>query len=414
MKKSREIIRRDHRVISPSMTRFGSLVFERAKGCHIWDADGKKYLDFSSSSAVASVGHSNPSVEKSILRQLKKGSHGDFSCFYADVPVKFVESLLTFLPKSLNMAFLSNSGAESVEAAYKLAKWHTNKKWFIAFKPSFHGRTMGALSLMESKPVQKNRFGPFLPVKHVPYPCFYKMRMEPEECSAYCLEKLERTIKATKSLAGIILEPVVGESGYIVPPKSFIPGVRELCDKHAILLCDDEVQAGCYRTGKFLAIEHFKTVPDIVCLGKGIGGGVPIGVTVANKRLMDWPAGSHANTFGGNLLACAASIAVLRFMREKKLGENALKIGKILLKRLNEMKENHDIIGDVRGLGLMIGVELKSVKKRDAIIKSALEKGLVLMPVGESAIRIAPPLTITKEQAGKGLDIFEKSVREAS
>jgi len=412
MKKSEEIIKRDHRVISPSLTRVGPLVFERAKDCYIWDVDGKKYLDFSSCVAVTNVGHSNTAVEREVLKQIKKGSHCAFSDFYTDVPVKFVEHLLTFLPKSLNMAFLSNSGTESVEAAYKLARWHTNKKWFIAFKPSFHGRTMGALSLMESKPVQKARFGPFLPVKHVPYPYSYGMKMEQEECSAFCLEKLEKTIKATKEIAGIILEPVLGESGCIVPPTSFIPGVRELCDKYDILLCDDEVQAGCYRTGKFLAIEHFKTTPDVVCLGKGIGGGLPIGVTVASKKLMDWPPGAHANTFGGNLLACAAGTATLRFMREKKLGENALKVGKLILKRLNELKEQYPVIGEVRGLGLMIGFEIKGVKNRGMVLKSALENGLVLLPGGKSAIRIVPPLVITKEQAYEGLDILEKAIRE--
>ncbi len=419
-----KIIERDSKVISPSLTREYSFVFKKSKGMYIWDVDGRKYMDFSSSVAVMNVGHTNGDVGKAIAAQSRIGFHCGFSDFYAELPVRFVELLLTFLPKHLNTAFLSNSGTEAIEAAYKLARWHTNRKWVVAFKPSFHGRTMGSLSLTNSKAVHRERFGPFMPVKHAPYPNCYRCAMgDHSDCANEYLSGLEKTMKSCNGdLAAVFLEPVAGESGYIVPPKEFVRGVRELCDRHGALLCDDEVQAGCYRTGKFLAIEHFGVKPDIVSLSKAIGGGIPIGATVANSAVMDWPHGSHANTFGGNLLACAAGIATLDCMRKQKLGENAETIGKLMLKRLNGMKEKYGIIGDVRGLGLMIGVEIVKDKKtkghgveeRQQILCKASEKGLLLLPAGKSTIRICPPLIISRKQAIAGLDMLEEAVEEVS
>lgn len=365
--KSVKIIERDRKIISPSLTREYSFVFKKAKGCYVWDVDGRKYLDFSAGVAVMNIGHTNPVIEKALHEQIKLASHAAFSDFYAELPVKFVEYLLTFLPKHLNKAFLSNSGTEAVEAAYKLARWHTNKKWTIAFKPSFHGRTMGCLSLTNSKPVQKERFYPFLPVKHALYPYCYRCTFNNKEhdaCTNLYLDVLEQKIsECDKDLAAIFLEPISGEGGYIVPPKDFVKGVRELCDKYDVLLCNDEVQAGCYRTGKFLAIENFDVKPDIVALSKAIGGGIPLGATVANEKVMDWLPGSHANTFGGNLLACAAGLATLKYMGKKKLGGNATKIGNYMMERLEEMKEKYEVIGDVRGIGLMIGIEIVKDKK---------------------------------------------------
>lgn len=424
--KSVKIIERDNKVISPSLTREYSFVFKKAKGCYVWDVDNRKYLDFSAGVAVMSIGHSNPVIEKVVRQQIKLASHAGFSDFYAELPVEFVECLLTFLPKHLNKAFLSNSGTESIEAALKLAKWHTKKRWAIAFKPSFHGRTYGSLSLTNARPVHKERFWPFLPVKHAWYPYCYRCpfgKNEHDGCVNMYLEVLERKIKECRGdLAAIFLEPVSGEPGYIVPPREFVKGVRELCDDHGVMLCDDEVQAGCYRTGKFLAIENFNVKPDIVSLSKAIGGGIPLAATIANEKIMDWVGGSHANTFGGNLLACAAGIAALKFMKEKKLGQNAIKIGNYMMKRLEKMKEDYEIIGDVRGLGLMIGVEIvkdkvskeHGIKERTDILCKSTEKGLLMIPAGTSSIRFCPPLTITKSQANLGLDIFEDSVREIS
>jgi len=420
--KSLKIIERDKKVISSSLTREYDLVLDKTKGCYVWDADGRKYLDFSAGVAVVNVGHNNPEIIKAVEQQLKKAIHPAFSDFYAELPVRFVETLLSFLPNNLNCAFLSNSGTESVEAALKLAKWHTKKKYLIAFEHCFHGRTMGSLSMTNSKPVQRERYEPFLPVKHTPYAYCYRCFANKTypDCGMECLKELENTIKTVKDdLAAIFIEPIQGEGGYVIPPEEFVKGVRKLCDIYNVLLCDDEVQSDCFRTGKFLAIENFAVKPDIVCLSKAVGGGLPMGVTASSKEIMDWIPGSHANTMGGNLLACAAGLAGLNYLRKKKLGENAKKIGTYMLKRLEKIKEKYEIIGDVRGKGLMIGIELVKNRRtkefakeeRHKIIMNALARGLMLLPAGSSAIRFCPPLILTKKEADKGLDIFEDSLK---
>jgi len=416
--KSKKVIELDKKIISSSYSREYEFVFKKAKGCYIWNEDGKKFLDFASGIAVANIGHNNPDVIKAIKIQLSYGTHAAFGDFYAGLPVKYAENLISLLPRSLNNVFLSNSGTESVEAALKLAKWHTKKKFLIAFKNAFHGRTMGSLSMTNSKKVQRERFGPFLPVKHVPFAYPYRMG---ENCSYYCLNELEKTIKSLKeNVAAVFFEPIQGEGGYIVPPQDFIRGLRKLTKEYNILLAADEVQSGGFRTGSFIACEEFGIVPDIVSMSKSIGGGLPLGATIANKKIMDWVPGSHSNTFGGNLLACAAGNAALNFMKKNKLGENAKHIGRYILGRLEEMKEKYEIIGDVRGKGLMIGVELVkdkkskkyAIKERDKIILQAVRKGLVLLPAGESTIRIAPPLIITEKEADKGLDILESAIKD--
>jgi 4-aminobutyrate aminotransferase len=422
--KSRAIIKRDSKVMTSCLTREYSFVFKKAKGMYIWDVDDRKYLDFMSSVAVLNIGHDNPDVGNALKTQLKDGMHCGFADFYAEKPVEFVEELLKYVPKNLNSAFLSNSGTESVEAAYKLARYSTQKKWTIAFKNAFHGRTMGSLSMTNSKPVQRKHYAPFLPVHHVPYPDYYKMKMEPKDCADYCLSELDHEMHRFRDdLSAVFIEPIQGEGGYVVPPTSFMRGVRKLCNSYGALLCDDEVQAGCFRTGKFLAIEHFGVKPDIVSLSKAIGGGIPLGATLANKKLMqNWESGSHANTFGGNLLASAAGIATLRFMKKKKLGDNATRMGKLMMKRLDEMKDKYEFIGDVRGLGLMIGVEIVKSKKsrhpdiegRSKILCEAASRGLLLLPAGESVIRFCPPLIISKKQVNVGMDIFEKSLKGIS
>ncbi len=421
-KKTSRILGRDRKVISGCLTREYPLVIERAEGCYIYDADGKRYLDFGSGVAVANIGHTNPYVVNAVKEQMKKALHCGFSDFYAELPVRFVELLLTFVPKNLQQAYISNSGTESVEAAYKLARWHTKKRFFIAFMPSFHGRTMGSLSLTNSKPVHKKRYEPFLPVKHVPYAycyrCTYKLKYP--GCGIACADALEKTIKKVRNVAGVMVEPIAGEGGYIVPPKEFHRELRHVCNKYNVLLCSDEVQSGCFRTGRFLALDNYGVRADIVSLSKAIGGGLPIGVTLSSRKIMDWVPGTHASTFGGNLVASAAGIASLEFMRKNKLGENAKRIGLYMLKRLEGMQERLEVIGDVRGKGLMIGVELVrnrktkayAVKERKKVLEQALDKGLVLLPAGESVIRFCPPLTITKEQADEGLDVFEKCMEK--
>jgi 4-aminobutyrate aminotransferase len=425
-KKSVAVLKRDAKIVSPSMTREQSIVVDRAKGCYIWDLDKHKYLDFAAGVGVANVGHTNIDVINAIKKQTHKAIHCAFADFNSEVPVNFIEELLKHLPKHLNTAFLSNSGTEAVECAYKCARWHTNKKWTIAFTPCFHGRTMGSLSMTNARPVQRARYEPFLPVKHAPYANTYHFDGSEDECVTASLSSLETEMKScTNDISAVFLEPIAGEPGYIVPPKEWVKGIRKLCDEYNALLVSDEVQAGCYRTGKFLAIHNFGVQPDIVSLSKAIGAGVPLGATVANKKIMNWPPGAHANTFGGNLLACAGGLASLKYMREKKLGANALKRGKQIMKRLNEMKEEYEIIGDVRGIGLMIGIEFvnnKEEKKsafneRDAVLCAALERGLLLLGAGTattSVIRFCPPLIITKAQADHALNVFESAVKKVS
>lgn len=420
--KSKSIIARDKKVISPSLTREYSFVFKTGKGSTVWDADGKKYIDFASSVAVMNTGYGNKQVEKAIIEQAKQGIHCGFADFFAEKPVELAETLLKLVPKGFEKVFFANSGAETIESAIKCAKWHTKKKWFIAFNPCFHGRTMGALSLTLSNPKHRERFGPFLPVKHSPYPYLYRSRFDnEEELSDYCLSELEKTIRSTRgNTAGIMLEPIAGEAGYIPATKQFVKGLRKACTQHGIVFCDDEIQAGNYRTGKYLAIEHYKVKPDIVCISKAIGGGLPLGAMVASSRTMNWTAGTHASTFGGNLLACAAGKATLDFMKKNRLGEKAEKTGKKIMKRLKETMETSRIIGDVRGKGLMIGIEIVKSKKtkafgteeRKTILKKAAQKGLLLLPAGKSTIRIAPPLIITEKQAMEGINILEESIKE--
>jgi 4-aminobutyrate aminotransferase len=417
-KETKKILQRDKAVISQSYGREFDFIYSKAKGCYIYDIDGNKYLDFAAGISVMNIGHTQDQVVKAIIKQAKKGFHAAFGDFYAELPVQFTETLLSFLPKQFNNAFLSNSGTESVEAAIKLARWNKRKKWLISFEHCFHGRTMGSLSMTKSKKVQREGFKPFLPVKHVPYANPYRMG---DDCSNYCLNKLEKTIKSVKeNVSAIFIEPIQGEGGYVVPPKDFIKGVRNICNRYNIFLADDEVQTGGFRTGKFLAIENFGVWPDIISMSKSIGGGIPLGATVANKSLMKWPSGSHSSTFGGNLLACAAGLETLNFMKRERLGEKAKHVGRYIIGRLEEMKDRYEIIGDVRGIGLMIGLELVKSKKsktpavneRKKIIEKSISKGLILLPAGVSTIRICPPLIITEEQADKGLDILESSIKE--
>ncbi|MBI1970998.1 aminotransferase class III-fold pyridoxal phosphate-dependent enzyme [Candidatus Woesearchaeota archaeon] len=440
-KQSLEYIRRDKQVVSPSYAREYPFVYHKAKDVWLWDIDGNKYLDCAAGIAVMNVGHTNPEVVRAIQQQAAKGLHAGFPDFYAELPVRFCEELVSNIPfKDLHKVFLSNSGTESVECAYKLARWHSNKKWFIAFKNAFHGRTMGSLSMTNSKPVQRERFAPFLPVKHTPYPYTYrwgldnKMRTDigarkkgekkrevsEAECCNEALALLEKTMQSCKgNLAGIMAEPIQGEGGYIVPPKGFFKGVRKLCNDYSVLLCDDEVQAGAYRTGRFLAIENHGVKPDIVSMAKGIGGGVPIGATISSSKVMDWVPGSHSNTFGGNLLACAGGIAALRYMKQHKLGENANVVGTYLKKRLEEVQEKQDIIGDVRGIGLMIGVEFVKDQRTKAmlphndlsmILCEAQKRGLLLLSCGKNSIRFSPPLTMTKAHADLAVELFDNAI----
>jgi 4-aminobutyrate aminotransferase len=416
---AQDILKRDASVISQSMVRDYPLVLEKARGVNLWDVDGNRYLDFTAGIAVMNVGWNHPSVTAAIEAQLKHLTHGAFLDFCSEVPVRFAEKLLEFLREGHNRIYFSNSGAECIEAALKLARYHTKRNYFISFYGGFHGRTYGALSLTASNVIQRKYFGPFLPVIHIPYANPYRpLGMNPLTCDVDVIQYLEngvfRTEVAPEEVAAIIVEPIQGEGGYVVPPMTFLKRLRSVCDEYGILLIADEIQSGCFRTGTFLASEQFGVKADIVCLSKAIGGGLPLGVTVARDEIMTWPPGSHASTFGGNNLSCAAGHAVLEIMSENGFGKRVLDTGKYLLNGLKRLQQEHEIIGDVRGLGLMCGIELvrdrrtkePAVKEREIILNRAFKSGLALLPAGLSVIRFCPPLIIEQEDIAFGLEIL--------
>lgn len=424
--RARDILSRDKGVVSQSMVREYPLVIERAGGMNLWDVDGNRYLDFTAGISVMNVGWNHPRVVAAITEQVAKLSHGAFLDFCSEVPVRFAEKLVQNLPGSLNRVYFSNSGAESVEAALKLARYATRRKYFISFYGGFHGRTYGAMSLTAAKVIQRKHFGPFLPVIHAPYPNPYRpLGFSIPTCDLEVIRYIEDEIfkleVSPDEVAGIVVEPIQGEGGYVVPPVGFLRRLRDLCDEHGILLIVDEVQSGCYRTGKFLASEHSGIVPDITCLAKAIGGGLPMGVTVSSEEIMRWPPGSHASTFGGNNAACAAGLAVLELMEEPGFPEHVTAMGEYLVSKLRWLQERHEIIGDVRGIGLMDAIELvkdpesrePAVAERNAVLRAAFEGGLTLLPAGESVIRFCPPLILQKEDVDAGIGILDQALGES-
>ncbi|WFN34496.1 acetyl ornithine aminotransferase family protein [Methanogenium sp. S4BF] len=421
--KAQAILRRDAGVISQSMVREYPLVVDRAEGMNLWDVDGNRYLDFSAGIAVMNLGWNHPDVVQAVTDQVRKLSHGAFLDYCSETPVRFAEKLVSMLPGDLNRVYLSNSGAETIEAALKLARHHTKRKYFIAFYGGFHGRTYGALSLTASRVIQRKYFGPFLPVIHVPYPNPYRpFGFKTETCDVDVIQYLEEEVfpmeVSPEEVAAIIVEPIQGEGGYVVPPRTFLKRLREVCDKYGILLIVDEVQSGCFRTGTFLASEQFGIVPDIVCLSKALGGGFPLGVTVASEDVMNWPPGSHASTFGGNNAACAAALATLTVMDRPGFGEHVTDMGEYLIGKLRALQKRHEVIGDVRGMGLMVGAELvrnrttkePAKEERTRVLNESFRRGLTMLPAGVSVIRFCPPLVIEKRHIDTGMEILDHSL----
>jgi 4-aminobutyrate aminotransferase len=421
-KRSIEIIERDKKVVSPSLTRSYDLVIDHAEGSTIYDVEGRGYIDFAASVAVMNIGYNCQKVKEAVCAQMEKMVHCGFSDFYAEQPVKLSEKLCEMT--GYEKVFLSNSGTEAVEAAMKLAFWYTGRSSMIAFYRAFHGRTLGSLSLTSSKIKHKEHF-PQLHVLHSDYANCYRcpLNLEYPGCGITCAKEIENIIfkreLSPKDTAAIVVEPIQGEGGFIVPPVEFHKELRRICDENDVLLISDEIQTGGFRTGKFMAMENFGVRADIVCMSKSIGGGIPLGATLSTSKIMSWLPGTHANTFGGNLLAAAGGLATLEFMQSSKLGEKAVEKGNYLMKRLNELKDKYPIIGDVRGIGLMIGVELvekdrsPASARRDVIIKKALDGGLILLPAGDSVIRFVPPLIIKKTEIDSGLEIFETALRSS-
>jgi len=432
-------VERDHHVISPSYTRQYPLVVESAKGLIVTDVDGNRYLDFTSGIAVTATGHCHPKVVKAIRAQAGRFIHMSGTDFYYPQEVLLAERL-SGLAGGDCKSFFTNSGTESIEAAMKLARYTTRRPYFISFLGSFHGRTFGALSLTGSKAVHRNRFAPLVPsVLHVPYPNMYRppAGISPDQCSEYVLDlirnQLFRHLVAPEEVAAIFVEPIQGEGGYIVPPADFLSGLLALAHEFGILLVVDEVQSGIGRTGKMFAYEGAPAPdgmsglvgplekPDIIALAKGLASGLPLGAMVAKSALMNWEPGAHANTFGGNPISCEAALVTLDLV-ENGLMQNAQKIGAFLLSRLKKMQESHHLIGDVRGLGLMIGIELvrdrvtkePAISERNQIIQRCFERGLLILGCGASTIRFAPPLTIKRAEAESALAIFEEALVEVS
>jgi len=417
--RSRDILLRDDLVISP-LTRPYELVVDHAEGSTVYDIDGNSYLDFASGVAVMNIGYNCRKVKEAVCAQMEKMVHCGFSDFCAEMPVRLAEKLSKMT--GYKKVFLSNSGAEAVEAAMKLAFWRSKRKGMIAFYRAFHGRTLGALSLTSSK-VRHKEYFPSLQVVHSHYAYCYRcpLHLEYPGCGIACASEIEDVIfkreLSPADTAAIAVEPIQGEGGFIVPPVEFHKELKRICRENNILLIADEIQSGGYRTGKFMAMENFGVMADIVCMSKSIGGGIPLGATLSSSEIMSWPEGTHANTFGGNLLAAAGGLATLEFMESRKLGEKAAEKGLYLMKRLGELMETYSIIGDVRGMGLMIGVELVEENKDPAaeeckfVIRRALDGGMILLPAGDSVIRFVPPLIITREEIDRGMEIFEDAIR---
>ncbi len=425
-----EVIKRDKKIFLTTTRSAFDFVADHGDGDFTYDINGKKLIDFSGFIAVYNLGiNGNAEIRTAIKKQVDKLMHAAFTDYYSELPVQFGESLIKMFPKGFGKMFLSNSGTEANEAAIKFARIFTKRQYILSFYNGFHGRTMGSLGLTASRAVHRAHFGPFSGVVHAPYPYPYRCLFnhhDDHDCGEDYLDYIKEYIFKKEidpqEIAAIFFEPIQGEGGYIVPPKSFMKGLRKLANENGILLVDDEVQAGYMRTGKFLALENFGIEADIYTMAKALGGGLPMGATVVRSNLGDLPRGAHANTFGGNNVAVAAANASLNYVsKHKKELENGVKRkGEIILKRLREMQDDYEIIGDVRGIGLMVGIELvkdrktkeHAVEEREKIVKSAFNKGLLLLTCGESVIRFAPPLTISEASIDRGLDILEQAIKE--
>ena len=426
--KAAAIIARDNVYVSPSYTRDYPFVMASGHGAVVEDVDGNVFLDCAAGIAVNGTGHSHPDVVRAITEQAGKYLHMSGTDFYYDQQVNLAETMAGIVPVGGGTgkvrSFFSNSGAEAVEAALKLARYSTKRYNIIAFLGSFHGRTMGALAATSSKYVQRRGFGPMMPgVYHAPYANCYRcpVGQKPDTCHAECLAYLEEQILihlvSPDEVAAVLVEPIQGEGGYVVPPKAFLQRLRELTSKHGMLLIADEVQSGMGRTGRMFACEHFDLDVDIVTVAKGIASGLPLGVTSARADVMTWPPGAHASTFGGNPVSAAAALATIKLLKDG-LVKNAEVVGEYFMNKLRALQEKHQLIGDVRGKGLMIGVELvrdrvtkeRAIDERNKLVQEMFKRGVLVLGAGRNAIRFAPPLVLTKDQADTVVTIFDQAL----
>jgi len=422
------VIERSDRYVSPSLPRAYPLVVRRAQGVVVEDVDGNWFLDCAAGIAVCSTGHCHPRVVQAIQEQAQRLLHICGADFYDPMYIELSERLVGLAPgEGPKRVFLGNSGAEAVEAALKLARYHTGRPYVLAFFGAFHGRTMGAVSLTASKPIYHQGFSPLLPgIIHVPYAYCYRCayHLTYPTCDLACVDAIEdlwlHKSVPPEEVAAIFVEPVQGEGGYIVPPPGWLEKLRALCDKYGILLVADEVQSGIGRTGRMFAIEHWEVEPDILCVAKALASGMPLSAMVAREEVMTWTPGAHGSTYGGNPVACAAALATLDVIQDEGLIENAARVGRFLLDRLRELAQESRLIGDVRGLGLMIGVELvrdkqtKKPAKEEArqVVQGCFERGLLLLTCGPNGIRFSPPLILTEAQAETAFQIFADALAE--
>jgi 4-aminobutyrate aminotransferase len=425
--KTRSLIEVDHEVVSPSYTRTYPLVAESAKGVWVRDPDGNVFLDFTAGIAVCATGHCHPRVVEAIKLQADLLLHMSGTDFFYTPQIRLAQKLAEIVPGNERYkVYFGNSGAEAVEAAFKLARWHTRRELNLAFFGAFHGRTMGALSLTASKALQKKHYNPLVPgITHIPYAYCYRCpyHLCYPTCGIACATWVEDTLFRTsippEEVAAIFVEPIQGEGGYIVPPPEFHREFYRIARKYNILFVADEVQSGMGRTGEMFAMTHFGIEPDIITLAKGIASGLPLGAMIARSDIMDWEAGSHASTFGGNPLSCRAALATIELL-ETGLISNARKRGEQLMSGLKDLQKDMECIGDVRGKGLMIGVELvkdratkeRASEWRDRLIRNAFQKGLLLLGCGENTIRFCPALTVSPEEIDVCLNIFQESLAE--
>ena len=428
---AKRVLAGDEQYISPSYTRSYPLVAKSGRGIVVTDVDGNEFFDFSAGIAVNSTGHCHPHVVAALQKQAAELIHMSGTDFYYESMVQLAERLSKIAPMpGPHRFYYGNSGAEAIECALKLARYHTKRQNIIAFFGAFHGRTMGAVSLTASKPQQHRRFGPLVPgVHHVRYPDVYRGcsggAQDAEKfalgCARFIEEKLFKTTLPPEEVAAIFVEPIQGEGGYVVAPTVFMQELRRICDRHGILLVVDEVQSGIARTGKWWATEYSGVEPDMVCIAKGIASGMPLGITMTRAEIMDWIPGSHASTFGGNPLCIAAALATLDVIENEGLMENSSKVGNHILKRMADWPKKLKLVGDVRGRGLMIGVDIVKDKvtreygaeQRDRIVELAFERGLLFLGCGPSTIRLCPPLVVTQDEADVAVDVLEECIQIA-
>jgi 4-aminobutyrate aminotransferase len=421
--RAKRVVEEDQRYVSPSYTRSYPLVAKRGRGAMVEDVDGNRFLDMSAGLAVVATGHCHPQVVRAIRAQASELVHMSGTDFYYSGLPALARKLSQIAPgKGRKRVYFGNSGAEAVEAAMKLARIYTGRDKFIAFTSAFHGRTYGALSLTASRPVQRRGFGPLVPgVIHVPYANCYRCayNLQPEDCGMYCArvieERLFRTYVPSDEVAAIFVEPVQGEGGYIVPPPEFLRELRRICDRHGILLVADEIQCGMGRTGRMWACEHSGVVPDILLTAKGIASGMPLGATISRAEIMNWPPGAHASTFGGNPVSIAAALATIELLEDKYV-RNAERKGRHLMESLQDWPARHPLVGDVRGQGLMVGIELVkdrttkeyATEERNRLVQLAFEKGLLVLGCGLSTLRLMPPLMIRRAQIDIAVGILDE------